>query len=221
VAEREAHALGRRSERAERRRDEVIARYEAHLRRVLAAPPPGAHRPDLDAVRTAWDAERARLGGCDTGALWSDAERAWDAVQWPRLATYAAIRRVDAVAREGGTRGEIEAAVEAAHVRALAIESPLFTGQLGHLAQRLGIAVPGAAAVDAGPAADAGPMGELTRREREVLDLVAAGATNRQIASRLFISEKTASVHVSRILTKLGAANRQEAGAIARRRARA
>jgi len=55
----------------------------------------------------------------------------------------------------------------------------------------------------------------LTDREREVVTLVAAGATNRQIGEALFISEKTASVHVSRILAKLGAANRAEAAGIA------
>jgi DNA-binding CsgD family transcriptional regulator len=55
----------------------------------------------------------------------------------------------------------------------------------------------------------------LTEREREVLCLVAGGAKNRQIAARLFISPKTASVHVSRILTKLDATTRTEAAALA------
>jgi DNA-binding NarL/FixJ family response regulator len=55
----------------------------------------------------------------------------------------------------------------------------------------------------------------LTEREREVLCLVAGGATNHTIASRLFISPKTASVHVSRILTKLDATTRTEAAALA------
>ncbi len=55
----------------------------------------------------------------------------------------------------------------------------------------------------------------LTQREREVLRLLACGATNRGIASRLFISPKTASVHVSRILTKLDASTRTEAAALA------
>jgi DNA-binding NarL/FixJ family response regulator len=55
----------------------------------------------------------------------------------------------------------------------------------------------------------------LTDREREVLCLVAGGATNRIIAARLFISPKTASVHVSRILTKLDATTRTEAAALA------
>jgi DNA-binding NarL/FixJ family response regulator len=58
-------------------------------------------------------------------------------------------------------------------------------------------------------------VASLTDREREVLCLVAAGATNCAIAARLFISPKTASVHVSHILTKLGAATRTEAAAYA------
>jgi DNA-binding CsgD family transcriptional regulator len=57
----------------------------------------------------------------------------------------------------------------------------------------------------------------LTPREREVLALVADGRTNRQIAEALFISAKTASVHVSNILAKLGVANRGEAAAVAHR----
>ncbi len=59
---------------------------------------------------------------------------------------------------------------------------------------------------------------DLTPREREVLTLVSAGRTNGEIAAQLFISTKTASVHVSNILAKLGAAGRTEAAAIARRR---
>jgi DNA-binding CsgD family transcriptional regulator/tetratricopeptide (TPR) repeat protein len=55
----------------------------------------------------------------------------------------------------------------------------------------------------------------LTAREREVLHLIALGRTNRGIAEELYITVKTASVHVSHILTKLGVANRTEAAAVA------
>ena len=61
------------------------------------------------------------------------------------------------------------------------------------------------------------PLEQLTAREREVLERLVLGRTNRQIAGELFISVKTAGVHVSHILAKLGAANRGEAAAIAHR----
>jgi DNA-binding CsgD family transcriptional regulator len=61
-----------------------------------------------------------------------------------------------------------------------------------------------------------GPLSRLTPREREVLDLLATGATNKTIATTLFITEKTASVHVSHLLAKLDVANRGEAAALAR-----
>ncbi|WP_460808629.1 helix-turn-helix domain-containing protein [Micromonospora zhanjiangensis] len=63
-----------------------------------------------------------------------------------------------------------------------------------------------------GPAADL-----LTVREREVLRLVAEGKSNSRIAEQLYISPKTASVHVSRIIAKLEVSNRVEAAAVAHR----
>ena len=67
------------------------------------------------------------------------------------------------------------------------------------------------------PRGDGKVLASLTAREREVLRLIAAGRSNREIASVLFIAPKTASVHVSNILGKLGAASRTEAAAIAHR----
>jgi DNA-binding CsgD family transcriptional regulator/tetratricopeptide (TPR) repeat protein len=62
-----------------------------------------------------------------------------------------------------------------------------------------------------------GVLAGLTRREREVLELLSEGCSNREIAAKLFIAPKTASVHVSNILAKLGASSRTEAAAIAYR----
>jgi DNA-binding NarL/FixJ family response regulator len=83
---------------------------------------------------------------------------------------------------------------------------------------RLAIAEPDAPAAEAesAPESPAEQLG-LTPREHEVLLLVAAGRTNREIGAELFMSEKTASVHVSRILAKLGVGGRVEAAAVAHR----
>jgi DNA-binding CsgD family transcriptional regulator len=66
-----------------------------------------------------------------------------------------------------------------------------------------------------GGAAARDPLAGLTGREVEVLRLLAAGQSNKEIGAKLFIAPKTASVHVSNILAKLGAASRTEAAAIA------
>ncbi|WP_237509124.1 helix-turn-helix domain-containing protein, partial [Streptomyces malaysiensis] len=81
---------------------------------------------------------------------------------------------------------------------------------------------PGASAAASEPAepdhpADPAEELGLTPRERDVLRLVAAGRSNRQIAEELFISPKTASVHVSNILAKLRVSGRTEAAAVAHR----
>ncbi|MFF5159701.1 AAA family ATPase [Streptomyces sp. NPDC000348] len=83
------------------------------------------------------------------------------------------------------------------------------------LAQRARLPLPPASRAPA-PADPADALG-LTSRERDVLRLVAAGRTNRRIAEELFISPKTASVHVSNILAKLGVSGRGEAAAVAHR----
>ena len=75
---------------------------------------------------------------------------------------------------------------------------------------RLDVAIPGRHPLDATTV--------LTPREAEVLGLLARGRTNRQVGAELYISEKTASVHVSNILAKLGASGRTEAVAIAAQR---
>ena len=61
------------------------------------------------------------------------------------------------------------------------------------------------------------PLGELSAREREVLELVAEGLTNKSIGERLFLSEATVKTHVRNVLKKLHARNRAEAAALAAR----
>ncbi|MFG2783076.1 AAA family ATPase [Streptomyces prunicolor] len=87
------------------------------------------------------------------------------------------------------------------------------------LAQRARLTLTKVPARRAAPTSPADPVEALglTSRERDVLRLVSAGRTNRQIAEELFISPKTASVHVSNILGKLGVSGRGEAAAVAHR----
>jgi DNA-binding NarL/FixJ family response regulator len=59
--------------------------------------------------------------------------------------------------------------------------------------------------------------GDLTARERQVLDLIVEGLSNREIGARLFISTKTVSVHVSAVLRKLGATSRTQAAMLSTR----
>ncbi|MGH9034667.1 MAG: helix-turn-helix domain-containing protein, partial [Acidimicrobiia bacterium] len=99
-----------------------------------------------------------------------------------------------------------------------------FRGQVEELARRARVSLAPnrgaepARAVACGGAGSGGPVAAaLTRREVQVLRLVAEGHTNREVAQGLFISEKTASLHVSHILAKLGVASRVQAGAVAHR----
>jgi len=101
------------------------------------------------------------------------------------------------------------AAATAAELRA----EPL-RAALDDLGRRLGLDTHGSH--DAGTEDGSSSLAALTAREREVLRLMSRGLSNRQIGEELFISQKTASVHVSNILGKLGAATRTEAAAIAR-----
>ena len=84
---------------------------------------------------------------------------------------------------------------------------------------RLSLDDPASEAAGSGATAPADPLARfgLTEREREILVLLAGGRSNPQIAESLFISPKTASVHVSNILAKLGVDSRVEAAAVAHR----
>jgi DNA-binding NarL/FixJ family response regulator len=73
----------------------------------------------------------------------------------------------------------------------------------------------GLAAGRAGAKAD--PLAGLTEREREVLDLVAAGLSNKEVAARLHLSEKTVKHYMTIIMEKLGVRNRTEAALLVRR----
>jgi DNA-binding CsgD family transcriptional regulator/tetratricopeptide (TPR) repeat protein len=176
----------------------------AELAGTLPATTPAAH---TYRALAAAEAGRARGVAPDWPAA-IDAARAGDD---PYPLAYALLRHAEALCA-GGERDSAASALEEAAGLAATLGAVPLLEEAHALARRarlrLGAADANGSAIDA--------LG-LTEREREVLELVAAGRSNPQIAEALFISPKTASVHVSNILGKLGVASRGEAAAYAHR----
>ena len=124
---------------------------------------------------------------------------------------------------EAGRRDEAEQEYQKAAAAAERLGAAPLQAALADLGRRARLARPaghegtGTGSRPAGQSAGSrrGPLAGLTGRELEVLRLLAAGLSNKEIGAELFIATKTASVHVSNILAKLGAASRTEAAAIA------
>jgi DNA-binding CsgD family transcriptional regulator len=152
------------------------------------------------------EAEWARLEGRDDPEVW---ERSVAAFGFGQVYEVARSRRHLAEILAGrGDRGAAAEQARLARETAVSLQARPLRETIDALARRARLDLGG------GPATSS----VLTPREQEVMRLVAQGLTNRQIGRRLFISEKTASVHVSNVLGKLGAGGRTEAVAIAHRR---
>ena len=154
-----------------------------------------------------------RLTGPDPDA-WAEAVRRWEDLgdQW--WVAVARLREADAAASLGDAARASEA-LRAAHDLAVGLGAAGLVAEAEAISRRtrLSLQAPTRVELDR-PSIDR--LG-LTAREAEVLALVAAGQTNRQIGEQLFVSEKTASVHVSNILRKLGVTSRVDAAAVAQR----
>lgn len=144
--------------------------------------------PSIDALRAAIDASEEH-----------------DAPAMMRGVTRLELARMFVAA---GERGEAQAVLADAAAAAMTI---------GHVPLQESIAAFGRASGIAAGDRESDDL-DLTARERQVLELVAEGLSNKQIGERLFISAKTASVHVSAILRKLGVATRTEAALVVARR---
>ena len=139
---------------------------------------------------------------------WRAAVAAWRA-DGQRYPLAQALLGFAAAAAGAGDRAAAAEAIEEATALAHALGALPLADAADTLARRIGLRSAGH------PAAAAAEV--LTSREREVLRLVAEGKSNSRIAESLYISPKTASVHVSRIIAKLEVSNRGEAAAVARR----
>ena len=213
----EADIAQRARDLAERRDErEAVTRARLHLSRLRAAATEGGP------VEKAWlatgAAELARARGRGSAAQWTKAAVAWSAVGRPYEEALMRWRGAE-VAAATGERDTAAGLIVEALGAARQLGSRWLEDELRALAQRARVRLDGAEADANGEPVDAAPQDPfgLTPREREVLGLIAQGATNRQIGAALFMAEKTASVHVSRILAKLGVASRTQAAAVAHR----
>ena len=183
-----------------------------------AAGPAGAGIPELAAWHATALAERTRQQGPSDPAAWAAAAAAWERLGQPYRVAYAGFRHAEALLASGDRESATVVLGRAAEVTGRLGARPLDT-EIKALARRARLNLTphaSAPAVATGASTPAEQLG-LTAREAEVLALVAAGRSNRQIAQALFISPKTVSVHVSNLLAKLGVAGRVEAAAIAHR----
>jgi ATP/maltotriose-dependent transcriptional regulator MalT len=167
--------------------------------------------PEPDAWLLTALADRSRVEEAPDPGAWQAAAEAWSAIGRRYEAAHARWRWAEAIAAAHGPRDELENVLAEAHREAADRGSTHLVEVCESLARRSRLVLTGMQDDDGSAFPD------LTPREREVLALVADGRTNRQIAQELFITDKTASVHVSNILGKLGASNRGEAAALAHR----
>jgi DNA-binding CsgD family transcriptional regulator len=170
--------------------------------------------PETSAWLATAAAEHERAWDRHDPGWWAGIAQTWAQVGQPAQAAAAQCREVDALLRTRGDRARAAAVARAALTVADQLGAAPLAGELRRLAQRgrLDLRVP-----DAKAQAAAEPFAglNLTQREAEVLTLLAVGRTNREIGCELVISEKTASVHVSNVMRKLGVGNRYAAAAIA------
>jgi DNA-binding CsgD family transcriptional regulator/tetratricopeptide (TPR) repeat protein len=167
-------------------------------------------------ARATWDTEHGRATGASDPAAWSVAAERWEALGYRHRAGYARWRQAEALlaAPHGGRTAATPVLSTAAGMAAEHV--PLLTA-IEDLARRARIDLN----VPAEPAGSEEPAVErafgLTERELDVLRLLGQGKTNPEIAAALFISPRTAGVHVTHILRKLDATTRVQAATIADR----
>jgi DNA-binding CsgD family transcriptional regulator/tetratricopeptide (TPR) repeat protein len=175
---------------------------------------PGAPAADAVAHRALARAELARVRGEPAAEPWLQAVAAWDALGEPYPAAYARRHAAEALLA-AGERAEAIAALAAAHAVAVRLGAGPLREAIAALALRARIDLEAAGEPAGPPPAETAPAG-LTAREADVLRALAEGLTNREIAGRLFISQKTVSAHLAHIFGKLDVHTRVEAAGRAR-----
>jgi DNA-binding CsgD family transcriptional regulator/tetratricopeptide (TPR) repeat protein len=171
----------------------------------------------IPAERATWEAERTRLTGASDPDAWRAAAETWEGLGCPHRAGYGWWRQAQAQLDAGQPPAAAGAALRAAAAAADG-HAPLLA-QVRALAERARIPLQPSVAVtpSAPPSAEAPAPYGLTGRELAVLRLLAVGRSNAQIGAELYISPRTAGVHVTNILRKLGVSSRVQAATVAER----
>jgi ATP/maltotriose-dependent transcriptional regulator MalT len=215
------------AEQARARRDPEGVEAALHAANGLAAQAaamtPNPLVPGASPVVTAGavgalsDGERSRLAGRSDPARWRATATAWLTLRRPYPAAYAQWRLAEALLEQKQPPNRAAEPLRQAHAAAQRLGARPLLDEVTALARRARIALE-EAREEAEPATPSQleQLG-LTEREVEVLEYVAAGRSNREIGEALFISAKTASVHVSNILRKLGVTSRVQAATVAHR----
>jgi DNA-binding CsgD family transcriptional regulator/tetratricopeptide (TPR) repeat protein len=190
---------------------EIAALHTRLGERLATAFPLGTAPPRVAADVALCRAEVSRAAGDSDRETWTTAVDAADHAGYAGRAVYARWRFAEALL-ETAARDDAETVLRQAAAAAATLGHRPLAGEIEALSRRARIRP---ATLDRSPSAPA-PFG-LTPRETEVLRLLADGLTNKQIAATLYISDKTAEHHVSRILGKLGVNTRSAAGSLAHR----
>jgi DNA-binding NarL/FixJ family response regulator len=157
------------------------------------------------------NAESGRLEGRSDPRAWARVATVWQRRNNPYPVAYARLRQAEALFADRARPAEAAGALREAYLLARRLGARPLTEQIKTLASRARVPLEDRAAPSAPTPA---PLAGLTARELEVLVGVAEGLTNREIARRLFISERTVGVHVSHILDKLQVRSRVQASAV-------
>ncbi|AEV84965.1 hypothetical protein ACWT_3941 [Actinoplanes sp. SE50] len=171
----------------------------------------GQALPVAEALHAVAQAEALRVRGEAQEAAWTAVAATWQALGHPYPEAQARLRLAACLLRRGATSA-LHREITAGARLAAGLGARRLSRELAELATLSGVVIRSEPVPEAAPRNDWG----LTRREGQVLDLIALGYTNARIARSLDIAEKTVSVHVSNVLAKLGAANRWEAALIRR-----
>ncbi len=195
---------------------EAIRRAQALLRRgrELMTPetwPLGSAPKETLLELELCELEALRAAAEDRAEAWSALAAGWERLGRPLRGAYARLREAQSALGEGLPRDRAKDALRSAQATARRLGAQPLLEEIELVARRLRVRPVGE------DGAVANEFAGLTPREIDVLRLIAEGRTNPEIGRALYMSPKTASVHVSRILSKLDVKTRTEAAGVAHR----